>query len=183
MTKYTKDQLELKSYIEEQNKAHMDKVRANTNPNIMYCTVPEVVPFSELDKLAENGIKSILDFKKDECVTWISEFGKEATGSRVRVDPNEHTLEELEIMEKYWMEQSRIAREEEYNRKVQNVSDLAKRIKETCKLGARDYKTAIKWILEADELKEDKDYQGDSLCFEFGIPFRHKKLFQLAGVA
>jgi pantothenate kinase-related protein Tda10 len=81
------------------------------------------------------------------------------------------------------MEQSRIAREEEYNRKVQNVSDLAKRIKETCKLGARDYKTAIKWILEADELKEDKDYQGDSLCFEFGIPFRHKKLFQLAGVA
>ena len=103
MTKYTKDQLELKSYIEKKNKAHMDKVRANTNPNIMYCTVPEVVPFSELDKLAENGIKSILDFKKDECVTWISEFGKEATGSRVRVDPNEHTLEELEIMEKYWL--------------------------------------------------------------------------------
>ena len=98
MTKYTKDQLELKSYIEEQNKAHMDKVRANTNPNIMYCTVPEVISFSKLDELAEFGITSITDYKKDECVTWISEFGKEATGSRVRVDPNEHTLEELETM-------------------------------------------------------------------------------------
>ena len=54
MIKYTKDQLELKSYIEKINKKHMDMVRANTDPKIMYCEVPEVIPFSELDKLAEN---------------------------------------------------------------------------------------------------------------------------------
>ena len=54
---------------------------------------------------------------------------------------------------------------------------LAKRIKETCKLGANNYKTAIKWILEADELKEDKAYEGDQLCWEFDIPFKHRKLF------
>jgi len=183
MTKYTKDQLELKSYIEELNKAHMDKVRSNTNPNIQYCTVPEIVPFSELDKFAENGIVSVLDYKKDQCVMYISEFGKNATGSRVRIDPNEHTLEELEEMEKYWAEQSNIAIEEEWNRKAQNISNLAKRIKETCKLGANNYKTAIKWILEADELKEDKAYEGDQLCWEFDIPFKHRKLFKLAGVA
>ena len=183
MTIYTKDQLELKAHIEKLNKKHMEKVRANTNPNIMYCTVPEVVPFSELDKFAENGIVSVLDYKKDQCVMYISEFGKSATGSRVRVDADEHTLEELEEMEKYWIEQSNIAQEEEYNRKAQNVSNLAKRIKETCKLGAKDYRTAIKWILEADELEEDKSYQGDQLCWEFDIPFKHKKLFQLARVA
>ena len=51
-------------------------VRANTNPDILYCTVPEVISFSKLDELAEFGILSIEDFKKDELVTFISEMGK-----------------------------------------------------------------------------------------------------------
>jgi len=183
MTKYTKNQLELKSHIEKLNQDHMDKVRANTNPNIQYCTVPEVVPFSEIDKLAEFGITTIEDYKKDECVTWISEFGKSATGSRVRVNPNEHTLEELEEMEKYWAEQSNIAQEEERIATKRTVSEFAKRIKETCKLGANNYRTAIRWILEAEGIEKDEQYEGDSICFDLNLPFKYKKLFQLAGVA
>ncbi len=73
--------------------------------------------------------------------------------------------------------------EEEAKIKAENASKLAKRIKEACQLGAKNYRTAIKWILEADELEEDKSYQGDQLCWEFDIPFKHKKLFKLARVA
>jgi len=183
MIKYTKDQLELKSYIEKLNKKHMDKVRANTDPKIMYCEVPEVIPFSELDKLAETGITTITDYKKDECITWISEFGKSATGSRVRVDPNEYTLEELEIMVEYWGRESTRVVEEERIAKQKRVTEFAKRIKETCKLGANNYKTAIRWILQADGIEHDEYYEGDSICFDLNLPYRHKKLFQLAGVA
>ena len=47
--------------------------------------------------------------------------------------------------------------------KSENASKLAKRIKEVCKLGASNYRTAIRWILEADGLEHDKYYGGDQL--------------------
>jgi hypothetical protein len=72
---------------------------------------------------------------------------------------------------------------EEARIKADNVSNLAKRIKDTCKLGARNYRTAIRWILEADGLEHDKYYGGDQLAWEFNIGFKHNKLFKLAGVA
>ena len=72
---------------------------------------------------------------------------------------------------------------EEARLKAENASILAKRIKETCKLGAKNYRTAIKWILEADELEEDWLYEGGFLCYQFNIEYRHEKLFKLAGVA
>ena len=72
---------------------------------------------------------------------------------------------------------------EEARIKAENASNLAKRIKDTCKLGAKNYRTAIRWILQADELKEDKYYEGGYLAWEFNLAYRHKKLFKLAGVA
>ena len=72
---------------------------------------------------------------------------------------------------------------EEARIKAENVSNLAKRIKDTCKLGAGNYKTAIRWILEADGLEHDKYYGGDQLAWEFNIGFKHNKLFKTAGVA
>ena len=72
---------------------------------------------------------------------------------------------------------------EEARIKADNVSNLAKRIKDTCKLGAKNYRTAIRWILQADELEEDKYYEGGYLAWEFNLAYRHKKLFKLAGVA
>ena len=67
--------------------------------------------------------------------------------------------------------------------KAENASKLAKRIKEACKLGASNYRTAIRWILEADGLEHDKYYGGDQLAWEFNIGFKHSKLFKLARVA
>ena len=72
---------------------------------------------------------------------------------------------------------------EEARIKAENASNLAKRIKDTCKLGAKNYRTAIRWILQADELEEDKYYEGGYLAWEFNLAYRHKKLFKLAGVA
>lgn len=72
---------------------------------------------------------------------------------------------------------------EEARIKAENASNLAKRIKDTCKLGARNYRTAIRWILQADQLEEDQYYEGGYLAWEFNLAYRHKKLFKLAGVA
>ena len=73
--------------------------------------------------------------------------------------------------------------EEEAKIKAENASKLAKRIKEACKLGASNYRTAIRWILQADELKQDDYYEGGQLAWEYNLAYRHKKLFKTAGVA
>ena len=72
---------------------------------------------------------------------------------------------------------------EEAKAKKDNASKLAQRIREVCKLGAQNYRTAIRWIIDADELESDFRYDGDQLAWEYNIEFRHRKLFKLAGVA
>ena len=72
---------------------------------------------------------------------------------------------------------------EEAKIKSENASKLAKRIKEVCQLGASNYRTAIRWILEADELEHDQYYEGGQLAWEYNLAYRHKKLFKTAGVA
>ena len=72
---------------------------------------------------------------------------------------------------------------EEIQTKKDNASMLAERIKRVCKLGAKNYRTAIKWIIEADELEPDFQYGGDHLAWHYHIEYRHSKLFKLAGVA
>ena len=67
--------------------------------------------------------------------------------------------------------------------KKENASKLFLRIKETCKLGASNYRTAIRWILDADELEHDQYYDGGQLAWEYNLAYRHKKLFKTAGVA
>ena len=72
---------------------------------------------------------------------------------------------------------------EEAKAKKNNASKLAQRIREVCKLGAKNYRTAIRWIIDADDLEPDYRYDGDQLAWEYNIEFRHRKLFKLAGVA
>ena len=73
--------------------------------------------------------------------------------------------------------------EAEAQTKKDNASNFYLRIKEVCKLGASNYRTAIRWILEADELEHDQYYEGGQLVWEYNLAYRHKKLFKTAGVA
>jgi hypothetical protein len=59
-----------------------------------------------------------------------------------------------------------------------NASNFYLRIKEVCKLGASNYRTAIRWILEADELEHDFAYEGGYLVWEYNLAYKHKKLFK-----
>ena len=67
--------------------------------------------------------------------------------------------------------------------KKENASELFLRIKETCKLGASNYRTAIRWILDADNIEHDFAYEGGQIAWEYNLAYRHKKLFKTAGVA
>lgn len=66
--------------------------------------------------------------------------------------------------------------EEEMDReKLEQARALAKlldRILETMKLGADDQKTAIKWIMEAEEFSDyDMQYGPSYFCYHFGLNY------------
>ena len=83
----------------------------------------------------------------------------------------------------YYSEQAHKANIVKEQSKKDNASNFYLRIKNVCKLGASNYRTAIRWILEADELEHDQYYEGGQLAWEYNLAYRHKKLFKTAGVA
>ena len=68
--------------------------------------------------------------------------------------------------------------EEEAIAKKTKAKEFVKRLKETCKLGANNYKTALKWILDAEGHAIDRNsWDAGFLCYSFGLDFKYEKLF------
>ena len=164
MTKYTKDQIELKNHIKKMN---VDTQFKTT---------------TDLNHWADYGIYNVTDYEKYQLTCTIKEASG-ACGSKVRLDFTEYTLEKLQEMCEGWIKLATEAERQRELAKKQNANEFVKRIKETCKLGARNYRTAIRWILEADELEHDFQHEGGYLVWEYNLAYRHKKLFKTAGVA
>ena len=164
MTKYTKDQIELKNHIKKMNSDTQFKTT------------------TDLSHWADYGIYNVTDYEKYQLTCTIKEASG-ACGSKVRLDFTEYTLEKLQEMCEGWIKLATEAERQRELAKKQNATEFVKRIKETCKLGARNYRTAIRWILEADELEHDFQHEGGYLVWEYNLAYRHKKLFKTAGVA
>ena len=164
MTKYTKDQIELKNYI----------VKFNVKSQFKTVT--------DLDHWADYGIYNVTDYEKYQLTCTIKEASYDC-GSKVRVDFNDYTLQELKDMCDYYCDQAHKAQIKKEKLQKDNASNFYLRIKEVCKLGASNYRTAIRWILEADELEHDFQYEGGYLVWEYNLAYKHKKLFKTAGVA
>ena len=176
MTKFTKNQLELQSYIKAENQKWTNWVNEDPDNRISCMIV------TDLKHWADYGITTIIDYKK----YLLAEDIKSASGSygsKIRLDFSNYTLKELEEMADYECNQANIAFEREREIKKENASNLYKRIKETCKMGARNYKTAIRWILEADGIENDPCYEGTQICYNLDIDYRYSKLFKTARVA
>ena len=164
MTKYTKDQIELRNHIEKMNSDTQFKTT------------------TDLSHWADYGIFNVTDYEKYMITCDIKELSG-TCGSKVRLDFNEYSLEKLLEMREGWVGLAIEAERQRELAKKQNATEFVKRIKETCKLGARNYRTAIRWILEADELEHDFQHEGGYLVWEYNLAYRHKKLFKTAGVA
>lgn len=164
MTKYTKDQLELKNHIVKFNKKSQFKT------------------VTDLAHWADYGIYNVTDYEKYQLTCTIKEASG-ACGSKVRVDFNDYTLEELKDMCDDYCKLANEAEKQQEIAQKDNASNFYLRIKEVCKLGASNYRTAIRWILEADELEHDFQHEGGYLAWEYNLAYRHKKLFKTAGVA
>ena len=158
MTNYTNDQIMLKNYL------------VHNNVNSQFKTV------TDLTHWAEYGIYNVTDYEKYQLTCVIKEASGEC-GGKVRVDFNEHTLKELKDMCDYYCAEAHKANIAQEKAKKQNATKLVKRIKKTCKLGANNYKTALRWILDADGYtKETQEWEAGFICYCLGLDYKYEKV-------
>ena len=160
MSKYTKDQIELKKHIEKMN---VDTQFKTT---------------TDLNHWADYGICNVTDYEKYQLTCTIKEASS-TCGSKARLNFNDYTLEQLQDMCEGWILLAKEAERQKYLHQKEKATEFVKRIKETCKLGAKTYRTALRWILEADGYIEDQQCLNDAgyLCYLFGIDYKFEKVF------
>ena len=162
---------------------HIEKINSETQAWIdedpknrwggMFITDPEY--------WAESGIYTPEDFDKSSLAETIAQASKDATGSKYRIDWMDYTLEELQKEADYWCKAAQSAINEENEFKAKNAKKFETRIQDTIELGAGNRETAIRWILQADDLLDNPNYYNYGYAsYSLNIPSYYNK--ELDGV-
>jgi len=124
----------------------------------------------------DQGIFTVNDYERDSLITSVYEMHKEAFGVKGRrynfkEMSNEDLEKELDTLCKIAKEEG--DREREYEEAAYQT--FLKTVANTIRHGAKNKEEAIKWILEAEELINEKP---DYICYKLGLSYDKEYLFQ-----
>ena len=141
------------------------------NPGSWAGLVPEDIKFWN-----DQGIFTVEDYERDSLITSVYEMHKDAYGVKGRhynfkEMSNEDLEKELEHLSK--VTQSNIDEEKRWEKKA--YEDFMKTVENTIRHGAKDKEEAIRWILEAEDLINEKP---DYICYKLGLSYDKEYLFQ-----
>ena len=116
-------------------------------------------------------------FRFDEKL--FSDLHKDAYGFRPAWDHDFYVVQSPETKEEIWsgvIFDLEMSIEREKTEKTRNGERFETLISTNIAIGAKDRKTAIRWLLEAEDLIEDmKFYGGEAACYRFGLPYSMDK--------
>lgn len=128
---------------------------------------------------AEYGVYTVADFERYELETYIYEGHKDAFGTKGRhYDFKNMTLAELEKEADYISNAVKNTMREEAEAEKQRITEFEAQIKHTIAAGAGDRETAIRWIVDAEGLTDEKDL--GYICYSMNLPYSFEKEFQQA---
>jgi len=128
----------------------------------------------------ERGITNLVELERDELATYIYEGHKDAYGTKGR-----HYNFEAMTTQELKNEADRISvavkeqMELEAKWEADAVSNFEASVKEYMNMG-QTRKDAIRWILQAEELDNEKD--AGYICYSLGLPYSMKTEFNNIGV-
>ncbi len=123
------------------------------------------------------GVHTVEDFERYELETYIYEGHKDAFGTKGRhYDFKNMTLAELKAEADYISDAVKNSMKEEAEREKQKIAEFDAQIKHNIAAGAEDKSTAIRWILDAEGLIEEKDM--GYICYSLGLPYSMEKEFE-----
>lgn len=163
-TVFTADQIALRDFIEAENEKFVAQAKEH-GATAWFTTVSDPAHW------AECGIYNIEQYKRSSLISYISDVSKDARGYRTRLNWDEYTMEELEVIADDFTEELRreIKREEE--EKQACVAEFERLVKECIDMGAGDRQTAIRWIVEGDDEINLQYDSSDYICCKMGIPY------------
>ena len=144
-TSFTADQIALRDHIEAANERFVAQAKEH-GATTWFTTVSDPAHW------AECGIYNIEQYERDSLISYISDVSKDARGYRTRLNWDEYTMEELQVIADEFTEELRreLKREEEH---AQNcVAEFEAHIQEAINMGAGDRETALRWMLQASEV-------------------------------
>ena len=125
----------------------------------------------------ERGITSLADLERDELATYIYEGHKDAFGTKGRhYDFKNMTLAELKEEADYISNAVKNTMQEEAEAEKQKIAEFEAQIKHNMAAGAEDKETAIRWLLDAEGLADEKDM--GYICYSLGLPYSMEKEFE-----
>ncbi len=126
---------------------------------------------------AEYGVYTVADFERYELETYIYEGHKDAFGTKGRhYDFKNMTLAELKEEADYISNAVKNTMQEEAEAEKQKIAEFEAQIKHNMAAGAEDKETAIRWLLDAEGLADEKDM--GYICYSLGLPYSMEKEFE-----
>jgi len=126
---------------------------------------------------AEYGVYTVEDFKRYELETYIYEGHKDAFGTKGRhYDFKNMTMEELKAEADYISKAVKNAMEEEAEAEKASVNEFEKRVSDIIESGAGDRTTALRWIMQAENM--ENEYDAGYICYCLNLPYSYEKEFQ-----
>jgi len=163
---------DLATHIKNINSKH--KAEMESNPNVWIGMVVE-----DLDHWAQYGVYTPAQFDRyqDECSLYeaVSQATSKSYARTVVANTDGMSDEEFKKELDHWWNQAEVEAKREAEEEAVRVKEFEGQILNTIKNGAGDRKTAIKWILQGEEL--DKERDKGYICYSLGLPYSFEKEF------
>ena len=125
----------------------------------------------------DQGIFTVEDYERDSLITSVYEMHKDAYGVKGRhYNFDKMSNEDLEKELKHLCAVAKETADEEKRYEEAAYQTFLKRIAEAMKLGAETKEDAIKWILQAEGLENEKD--AGYICYSLGLGYDKEYLFE-----
>ena len=114
--------------------------------------------------------------EKEQLLCYISDCFKDAYGCRPRGIYNDYSVEELRSTLDSLVETANAQYEEEQKMKASNWKDFHKELSDLVNIGAKDFRQALAWDMDAEDVDGDFDYYCYKKGFEYNKQHTLKRL-------
>ena len=148
------------------------KEKMKKNPNLWIGMITE-----DLEHWKRYGITTAAQLDRYFLETDVYEMHKEAYGVKGRhYDFDKMSNDDLKKEFEHLCEVAKAEREREEEAEEEAYKNFEEQIKKNLELGATDRETAIKWILDAEGLDNEKD--TSYICYSLGLSYDKEYIFK-----
>lgn len=113
--------------------------------------------------------------EREELVCNISDISKTAYGCRLRLHWDDMSIDELKSTLDNVCNAADEQMKYEAEQEARSVAQFEEAIEDSIRIGAGDRETAIRWLIQAEDLESEWSEDKDYVCYRLGLPYGYFK--------